>query len=100
MFTKRRPIHDLGSVAADGTKVNGCFCTTPAKTATGKYTLTFAAGDALDALQGVCLLTPRTATDDVDMGFVWTSDTVLTIETWAVGVAADAAFDFLILNIG
>lgn len=96
-LTKRHPIHAAGSVAADGSVVGGCRNVTPAKTATGKYTLTL--GEALDATQGVCLITPRTAVDDVDVGFVWTSDTVLTIETWAVGVAADAAFDFAILNL-
>lgn len=92
-------IHAAGSFAADGSVVAGCFNCTPAKTATGKYTLTFAAGDALDATQGCAVFTPRTATDDVDVGFVWTSDTVLTIETWAVGVAADAALDFIICGM-
>lgn len=98
-YAKRRPIHALGSVAADGTKVNaGSKNWTSAKTATGKYTITFDAADAIDATEGVAVFTPRTATDDVDMGFVWTSDTVLTIETWAVGAAADAAFDFVVFN--
>lgn len=96
-LTKRRIIHAAGSVASDGSVVSGCRNVTPAKTNTGKYTLTL--GEALDATQGVAVMTPRTATDDVDMGFVWTSDTVLTIETWAVGAAADAAFDFIILDL-
>lgn len=95
-FNKRRPIHALGSVSSAGAVVSGCLNVTPARTAAGKYTLTL--GEALDAAQGVCSLTPRTATDDVDIGFVWTDDTTITIETWAVGVAADAAFDFVIFN--
>lgn len=98
MLTKRHPIHAAGAVnGADAAILSGCRFVNPARTAAGKYTLTLA--EPLDAAQGCAVFTPRSATDDASISYVWTSDTVLTVETFTAGVAADHSFDFIVVNL-
>lgn len=87
-----------GSVAADGSVVV-CRGAVPAKTGAGVYTLTL--DEAIDAIECVVTVTPRT-TPDIAPSVVQTSDTVKTVNmrTIAAGpVAADCAFDFKVERI-
>lgn len=97
-ITKGNALHDAGSV--DGTTGNrfaGCQNTTPARLGVGQYTLTL--DEALDAAQGICIIGLRGSGPTLSYEFDWASDTVLKINTFAAGVAADVGFDFEILNL-
>jgi hypothetical protein len=87
-----------GSVAADGTAVV-CRGAAPAKTGAGVYTLTL--DEAIDALECVVHVTPRT-TADIVPSVVQTSDSVKTVNMRTVAAApaaADCAFDFEVRRI-
>lgn len=82
-----------GNVSSVGV-AGSCRGATPAKTGTGVYTLTL--DQALDATEGLLVVTP-VGLADVRIAIAHTSDTVKTISTFsgAVGTAADSAFSFV-----
>lgn len=86
-------VHDCGKIAADGTRIAGCFLGTPARASAGVYSYTYGTGSGLDSTESALIATANTAARRV--ASVHTSDVLLDVTALDnTPAAADSIWSF------